>query len=125
MNVIAPQNKAFDHWEVGGIATTSIADVAYGDITLKASYSDTFWIGTFPQSDKGGIQQEPLKWRVVSVDGHRALLVTDKIIYTIPFGNGKSSNVVWKDSGIKKWLDDVFEKKAFSDIQSSKILYES
>ncbi len=124
MNVIAPQNKAFDHWEVGGIATTSIADVAYGDITLKASYSDTFWIGTFPQSDKGGIQQEPLKWRVVSVDGHRALLVTDKIIYTIPFGNGKSSNVVWKDSGIKKWLDDVFEKKAFSDIQSSKILYE-
>lgn len=113
-NVIAPTGKAFDHWEIAGIATTSIVSGNVGDITVKAAYTDTIWFGVFPQNDKEGKQKEPIKWRIVSVDGNIATCVTDKIIYSMPFGDGIKDEVLWYGTPMYNWLQDVFRDTAIS-----------
>ena len=118
INVNAPLGRAFDHWEVNGVATTSIATDTFGDITLKASYIDVIWLGTFPQSDKTGVQQEPIKWRVVSRNGNEALLVADKIMYTDHF-TGSLIRENWNNSNIRNWLNNSFKDGAFTLAQKN------
>ena len=119
INVKAPTGRVFDHWEINGVATTSIAKYCVGDITLKASYVDAIWLGTFPQNDKTGGQLEPIKWRVVSKNGNEALLVSDKIIYTDHFNYNAVVREHWIGSRIRNWLNGTFKNDAFTTAQKN------
>lgn len=109
-------DRTFDHWEINGIATNSIAENVRGDVTLKATYKSTIWFGLYPQSDESGTQLEPIKWKVLSQNGNEALVVSEKIL------NGKKwidvwNNDSWDTSSIRTWLSHDFASSAFSDNQ--------
>ena len=46
---------------------------------------DCVWFGNYPQSDVSGERKEPIKWRVLHVDGNDAFLLADQCLDARPF----------------------------------------
>ena len=123
-NVNAPTGKFFDHWEIEGVAVNNIPVGSSGNKTIKAVYGtlpNYVWYGTYPQNDIVGSQSEPIKWRVLSQDGNEALLVSEDIIDHKYF-NSDGGNIIWRDAGIRQWLDNTFKGNAFTSNQINNVI---
>lgn len=64
---------------------------------------------------------EPIKWRVLSINGSDAFLLSDQSLDCQPY-NDTSTSVLWKNSSLQKWLNTNFLKKAFSDKEQFAIM---
>ncbi len=69
-------------------------------------------------------RKEPISWRVLDVDrsAGRALLITEYGIDAHVFHNHKGS-IPWKDSSLRRWLNNSFYDSAFSSAEKDYILY--
>ena len=66
-------------------------------------------------------KKEPIKWRVLSVDGNDALIVADQNLDTQPFHNENCSEISWEDSSIRQWLNNDFYSTAFIEEEQNAI----
>lgn len=64
---------------------------------------------------------DPILWRVLTVNhqNNRVLLLSDKILYAIPYGDMR-----WENSNVYQWLHNTFLEYAFNDSERS-ALYSS
>lgn len=91
---------------------------------------DSIWFGNYWQEDTNGNgsvnsqdEKEPIRWRVLDVDGDEVLLMADKSLAVKPYDNSSSmANVAWKDSLIREWLNDDFLQEAFTDEEQSALM---
>lgn len=67
-------------------------------------------------------KKEPIKWRVLSVDGNDALIVADQNLDTQPFHNQNCSEITWEGSSIRQWLNNDFYSTAFIEEEQNAIL---
>ena len=84
---------------------------------------DCVYFGHYPQSADGkdGFKNEPIKWRVLSVNGNDAFLLADKNIDSrIPY-NEEFTGVTWETCTMRNWLNSSFMNKAFSNGEQSAI----
>ncbi len=65
---------------------------------------DCVWFGSYPQSDATGEKKDPIKWRVLSVDGNDAFLIADCNLDCESYNN-LSEDITWKMSTIRSWLN--------------------
>lgn len=65
---------------------------------------DCVYFGNYPQSDATGKTKDPIKWRVLSVDGNDAFLIADQILDVQPF-NETYVEVTWETCTIRSWLN--------------------
>lgn len=65
---------------------------------------DCVYFGNYPQSDKDGYSEEPIKWRVLSVQGNNAFLVADQNLDVQKYNNTGTS-VTWKNCTMRSWLN--------------------
>ena len=79
--------------------------------------NDTNGNGTADQKD----DKEPIKWRVLSVDGDDAFLMADKILDAQPYDEDEKQDVTWENSTLRKWLNDDFYNMAFSEYEKRAI----
>ncbi len=63
---------------------------------------DCIYFGSYNQSSRWN--KEPIKWRVLSVDGNDAFFMADSILDCKPY-NETSRNVTWEVSTIRSWLN--------------------
>ena len=90
----------------------------FGD---AASYyvGDTFYFGRYPQSvawmSDGSTDNtlEPIEWKVLSNDGSKALVISDKILDHKLFHNLDEATT-FENSNLKTWLNGTFYNKAFN-----------
>ena len=82
--------------------------------------NDIITFGTYPQT-KYTDEVSPIEWKVLAVDGDKALVITDKIIDQVRF-NEKYADVTWADSILRGWLNNEFFNKAFTAEEKEKIL---
>ena len=101
---------------------------------------DCVWFGHYPQSSdgNGGFNNDPIKWRVLSVDGDEALLLADKNLEKDLMYNTDEGGGVWSRSIIRSWLNgygsdynsakENFTQKNFIDVafneQEKNAIYE-
>lgn len=76
---------------------------------------DCVWFGYYPQSSdgNGGFNNDPIKWRVLSVDGNEALLLADKSLDGMPFNDTPSTSykaVTWETCTVRSWLNGYGSK---------------
>jgi len=60
--------------------------------------------------------KQPIKWRVLSVNGNDALLLADKLLATQPYKDNMVNfylTTTWADSDVRRWLNDSFYNDAF------------
>jgi len=76
-----------------------------GDGSITSVW-DCVYFGHYPQSSdgSGGFVKDPIKWRVLSVDGNEALLLADKNLDVLPY-NVESMDITWGDSTLRSWLN--------------------
>ena len=111
---------------------------------------DCVWFGNYWQSDTNGDgvadkndEKEPIKWRVLSVDGDDVFLMADKNLDVKPYnetdtnvtwetctlrswlnGYGTSENVCGKDYASDNFLDEAFSKEEQAEIKTATIINE-
>ncbi len=73
---------------------------------------DHITFGSYPQK-KGG-RPEPIEWLVLNVHEGKAIIVSAFGLDVIPY-NEVRSNVAWKDSTLRQWLNVEFYRLAFSE----------
>ena len=71
---------------------------------------DCVWFGHYPQGadGNGGFVVEPIKWRVLKVEGNDAYLLADKNIDSMPLcvGDGNLGyECFWHESTLRSWLN--------------------
>ena len=67
---------------------------------------DCIYFGSYPQSSDGndGFITEPIKWRVLSVDGDDAFLLADKSLDARAY-NTEFAEVTWETCTLRSWLN--------------------
>ena len=128
-----------DMWEDAGTVSSSGEMTApvfakstpkdYGieNPTLENSVSswDCIYLGNYWQKDTNsdGIadkldEKQPIKWRVLSVNGSEAFVLADKILDCHNYYNTTGPvDREWADSEIDNWLNNTFFKAAFSETE--------
>lgn len=102
-------------WNIGGEsikAEASEVETAETAATLSNPKRDSngnvtydcVWFGRYPQSDATGKKKDPIKWRVLSVNGNDAFLIADCNLDYRPY-NTKFDKVTWETSDIRSWLN--------------------
>lgn len=70
---------------------------------------DCVYFGHYPQSSdgKGGFKNDPIRWRVLWVQGNEAFLFADKILdIGIPYNQDKTfPDLTWETCTIRSWLN--------------------
>ncbi len=72
---------------------------------------DCVEFGTYKQTPK--FEKEQIRWRVLSVEGDKALIISDKILDNKPFDTDNQAET-WKDCTLNAWLNTEFVNNAFS-----------
>ena len=96
---------------------------------------DCVYFGNYPQSDATGKTKEPIKWRVLSVNGDDAFLIADRNLDVQRY-NDTGTPVTWETCTMRSWLNgygsssnvcetdytnDNFIDRAFTDSEQSAI----
>ena len=62
----------------------------------------------------------PIKWRVLSVSGEKALLLADRMPDSHPF-HDSAEDISWSGSRLRQWLNTAFLQRAFSPAEQEAI----
>lgn len=88
---------------------------------------DCVYFGNYWQNDtnEDGIadqndSQEPIKWRVLSIEGDDAFLLADKNLDNQSY-NDKATTVKWENCTLRTWLNETFINNAFKDDEQNAI----
>ena len=65
---------------------------------------DCVYFGNYYQSDATGNTKDPIKWRVLSVDGDDAFLMADQNLDAKPY-NTFFTSVTWETCTLRSWLN--------------------
>ena len=102
-----------------GLSNPTISDgVTTWDCVWFGNYwqNDTNGDGTADQNDK----KQPIKWRVLSVNGDDAFLLADQCLDCQPY-NKEYINVTWETCTLRTWLNQDFYSAAFSSAEQSAV----
>ena len=88
---------------------------------------DCVWFGNYWQNDTNGDgtanqsdKKQPIKWRVLSVNGDDAFLLADQCLDCQPY-NTESTSVTWETCTLRTWLNQDFYSAAFSSAEQSAV----
>ncbi|WP_440972127.1 DUF6273 domain-containing protein [Megamonas funiformis] len=76
---------------------------------------DCVWFGNYMQSGDDEYTIEPIKWRVLSVNGNKALLLADKNLDNKRFNDWWNWGVSWENSTLREWMNSDFKDIAFGE----------
>ena len=99
------------------------ADVTTWDCITFGNYwqEDTNGDGKVDETD----EKQPIKWRVLSVDGDDAFLMADDTLDTQCYNSGEGVEVkdtTWENCSLRKWLNEDFMNTAFSKEEQDSII---
>ena len=108
----ATQMTAQESTSAYGLSNPAMSD---GVTTWDCIYFGNYWKedtngdGTADQND----EKQPIKWRVLSVDGDDAFLLADQSI-DCQLYNEEFESVTWETCTLRTWLNSTFMNNAFS-----------
>ena len=100
---------------LSGNSTSSVKSLSELDSISKG---DHFTFGNYPQGENG--EEEPIEWRVLAVDGDKALVISEKLLDCVEY-NEEYTNVTWETCTLRSWMNHDFLYAAFSNGEQAKI----
>ncbi|MBP5286720.1 MAG: caspase family protein [Elusimicrobiales bacterium] len=81
---------------------------------------DKITFGSYPFYEDG--REKAIDWIILDIDeDNNALVISDYALDNVKY-NDQYVNITWENSTIRKWLNETFLNKAFTDEQRSKII---
>ncbi len=87
----------------------------------SAKPGDVLLFGHCEQDNNGANGQEPIRWIILSMEGGRALLVSERNLDSRPYHTAEES-VTWEGCALRKWLNGDFLNAAFTAGERDAIL---
>ena len=87
----------------------------------NAKVGDIVQFGSYEQDGDTSNGKEAIDWRVLAVDGNRALVISDKALDAHAFNSDRDKGNDWDSSDLKAWLEGDFASEAFSDMDKKVI----
>lgn len=88
---------------------------------------DCVWFGNYWQNDTNGDgkadqsdEKEPIKWRVLSVNGDEALLLADTVLDGQDY-NETNTSITWEKCTLRAWLNNTFLENACNESEQAAI----
>lgn len=90
------------------------------NFTLKNPYTDAegvstwdcIYSGNYWQNDTNGDgiadqndEKEPIKWRILSIDGDDAFLLADQCLNSLAYNKLLDDNITWEHCTLRSWLN--------------------
>ena len=108
-----PQVEALAFAETDGKGSRkAIAEAQIGDIIR---------FGCYEQDDNAGNGAEDIEWYVLDILKDEMTLLSVNILDAYVFSSEQKA-VTWKDSELRKWLNEAFYETAFNDTEQTNIL---
>lgn len=82
---------------------------------------DCVYFGSYPQSSATGATKDPIKWRVLSVNGNDAFLISDTKLDLVQYYTSNKS-VSFANSYIRTWLNSTFLNSAFNTAEQAAMI---
>ncbi|MCH5265543.1 MAG: fibronectin type III domain-containing protein [Lachnospiraceae bacterium] len=100
--------------------------VKNGVVTWDCIYFGSYWQNDTNKDRKADTKdtKEPIKWRVLSVQGDDALLVSEYNLDCQPYHETaveKIGDVTWENCSLRGWLNSQFYQNAFSEAEQNAI----
>lgn len=83
---------------------------------------DIISLGKLEQDNNPANGPEPIYWRILSVEGDRALVISENVIINHPY-HDKEENVTWETSKLRYILNTQFYHGAFAEDEKQIILF--
>ena len=90
-------------------------------MSINAKVGQTITLGSYPQSDVTGQKKDPIEWKVLKVDGDKALVVSVLGLDNVMF-NSLNTSVTWATAEIRPWLNGEFMNAAFTADEQAQIV---
>jgi len=84
---------------------------------VRYEYDDdpvTLFFGNYEQDGDTANGAEPIEWEVLDTDGDNILLISKSALDSRAY-HSRNTNISWKDSDLRAWLNGEFLENAFSD----------
>ena len=94
--------------------------VADRGLTANMKRGDKVVFGRYEQDDNLTNGPEALEWLVLDCSEGNALLISRYVIDQKPF-NRMTETITWRDSSVRKWLNESFISEAFNEEEREKI----
>ena len=106
-----------------GTQTTENFGVKNPTYNNQIATYDCVWFGNYMQSDASveNGSKEPIKWRVLSVEGSKALLMADQNLENKRFNDKWNWGVPWENSTLRQWMNADFKDTAFNESEQAAI----
>ena len=95
-------------------------EIDAGDGALSVLPGETLLTGRYEQDGDPGNGAEPIQWRVLTVHGDKALILSSLVLDMQPYHDG--GTVYWDESNLRKWLNGEFRAAAFTDAEAASLL---
>lgn len=82
---------------------------------------DTLMYGLYEQDNNLQNGKEPISWLVLSVEGNRVLLLSDKCLDAQPYNSG-AGLFTWETCSLRSWLNNDFYNTSFSNDERNRVL---
>lgn len=81
--------------------------------------NDIITFGSYPQSAKG-MDTTPIQWRVLQHSGDELFLLSEYLLDCKRYHEAYT-DITWRDSNLRQWLNDGFYNRAFSAAEKALI----
>ncbi len=71
-------------------------------------------------AETASTEKQPIKWRVLSVEGNDAFLLADEGLDNKPY-HGEMTETSWENCSLRAWLNDTFMRDAFTEEEQDAI----
>ena len=89
--------------------------------TAMISVGDTVTFGRYEQDNNLANGNESIQWRVLSIQGNQALLISSNALDAQPY-HTDYVNTTWETSYLRQWLNSSFLRAAFNNIEEKAIV---
>ena len=112
-------NASYDSNGDATVGKTKYRRIKKADATFACSDEEGYYNWTDPTTYHY-FKYEPIKWRVLEIDGKDAFLLADKALDGQKY-NIEHSSITWEESTVRSWLNGTFLNSAFISSERSAI----
>ena len=105
---------------LNNLKSAKISDISSEENVFAYKVGEKITFGSYPFYEDG--REKAIDWIILDIDkNNNALVISDYALDNVEY-NEKFEDVTWETSSIRKWLNNDFLNKAFTDEQQSKII---
>ena len=90
-------------------------------LNAESEQGDIVYFGTYEQDGDLKTGKENVQWLVITREENKVILLSRYLLDAQPYHEEKK-DVVWEDSSLREWLNEVFYRTAFSSDERKGIL---